>query len=143
MNRMLVLSAAVAIAATVSMSGQDGGGLDAQALKGIELRSLGPALATGRIQDVQIDPKNPSVWYVASAFGGLWKTTNRGITFKPIFEEGGSFTLCCVAIDPKDSNIIWLATGENSSQRSAHFGDGVYKSTDAGATWKRAGLASS
>jgi len=61
MNRMLVLSAAVAIAATVSMSGQDGGGLDAQALKGIELRSLGPALATGRIQDVEIDPKNPSV----------------------------------------------------------------------------------
>jgi hypothetical protein len=58
-------------------------------LKGLEFRSIGPALATGRIQDVQIDPKNPSVWYVVSAFGGLWKTTNRGITFTPIFEEGG------------------------------------------------------
>jgi hypothetical protein len=111
-----------------------------EALKGLELRSIGPGLATGRVQDVQIDPKDPSVWYVASAFGGLWKTTNRGITFTPVFDDGGSFTLCCVAIDPKDSNIVWLATGENTSQRSAHFGDGVYKSADAGKTWMRAGL---
>src|SRR5438552_18172263 len=117
--------------------------LTADALKGLELRSIGPALATGRIQDIQIDPKDPNVWYVATAFGGLWKTVNRGITFTPIFDDGGSFTLCCVAIDPKDSNIVWLATGENTSQRSAHFGDGVYKSTDAGKTWKRMGLASS
>src|SRR5437899_11650225 len=91
--------------------GPNGSVPNAAALRGLEFRGIGPALATGRIQDVQIDPKNPSVWYVASAFGGLWKTTNRGITFKPIFEEGGSFTLCCVAVDPKYSNIIWLATG--------------------------------
>ena len=135
MKRVLVLSAAVTIAATAAMSGQDGGGLDSQALKGIELRSLGPALATGRIQDVEIDPKNPSVWYVASAFGGLWKTTNRGITFTPIFDDQGAFTLCCVVVDPKDSNVVWVGSGENASQRSAHFGDGVYKSTDAGKTW--------
>ncbi len=112
-------------------------------LKGLEFRSIGPALATGRIQDVQIDPKHPDVWYVASAFGGLWKTVNRGITFTPVFDDGGAFTLCCVAIDPKDSNVVWLATGENTSQRSAHFGDGVYKSTDAGKTWTRVGLAAS
>ena len=112
-----------------------GSGLTSDTLKGLELRSIGPALATGRIQDVAIDPKDPSVWYVASAFGGLWKTTNRGITFAPIFDEGGSFTLCCVAIDPKDSNVVWLGTGENTSQRSAHFGDGIYKSSDAGKTW--------
>ena len=144
MNRTLVLSAAVAIAATIAISGQDGGGeLGSQSLKGIELRSLGPALATGRIQDVEIDPKNPSVWYVASAFGGLWKTTNRGITFTPIFDDQGSFTLCCVVVDPKDSNIVWVGSGENASQRSAHFGDGVYKSTDAGKTWKNVGLKSS
>ena len=112
-------------------------------LKGIELRSIGPALTTGRIVDVKIDPKNPSVWYVVSAFGGLWKTTNRGITFSPIFDNNGVFTLCCVAIDPKDSNVLWLGTGENNSQRSAHFGDGIYKSTDAGKTWKRMGLETS
>ncbi len=58
----------------------------------------------------------------------------------PVFDDGGSFTLCCVAIDPKDSNVVWLGTGENTSQRSAHFGDGLYKSTDAGETWKRVGL---
>src|SRR5262245_37402395 len=147
MKRLFIsgLLASLSIITTITGSGQgtNGSALTAGALKGLEFRSIGPALATGRIQDVQIDPKNPNVWYVASAFGGLWKTTNRGITFAPIFEEGGSFTLCCVAIDPKDSNIIWLATGENTSQRSAHFGDGVYKSTDAGATWKRVGLASS
>jgi photosystem II stability/assembly factor-like uncharacterized protein len=147
MKRAVVFAvlASLSVITTITGAGQgsNGSALTAGALKGLEFRGIGPALATGRIQDVQIDPKNPSVWYVASAFGGLWKTTNRGITFKPIFEEGGSFTLCCVAIDPKDSNIIWLATGENTSQRSAHFGDGVYKSTDAGATWKRVGLASS
>src|SRR4051812_45909545 len=142
MNRVLVIAAS-AIAATLPLSGQNGDGLDTKALKGIEVRSLGPALTTGRIQDVEIDPKNPSVWYVASAFGGLWKTTNRGITFTPIFDEQGSFTLCCVVVDPKDSNIVWVGSGENASQRSAHFGDGVYKSTDAGKTWANVGLRSS
>ena len=117
--------------------------LTADALKGLELRSIGPALTTGRVVDVKIDPKNPSVWYVVSAFGGLWKTTNRGITFSPIFDNHGVFTLCCIAIDPKDSNVLWLGTGENNSQRSAHFGDGIYKSTDAGKTWKRMGLETS
>ena len=80
---------------------------------------------------------------MASAFGGLWKTTNRGITFSPIFDDNGVFTLCCVVVDPKDSNVVWLGTGENNSQRSAHFGDGLYKSTDAGKTWKRMGLENS
>jgi photosystem II stability/assembly factor-like uncharacterized protein len=117
--------------------------LTADVLKGIEFRSIGPTLATGRIVDVQIDPTNSSVWYVASAFGGLWKTVNRGITFTPIFDDGGSFTLCCVAIDPKDSNVLYLGTGESNSQRSAHFGDGVYKSIDAGKSWTRVGLVSS
>src|SRR5687767_4901164 len=117
--------------------------LSADLLKGLQFRSIGPALATGRIQDIEIDPKNPSVWYVATAFGGLWKTVNRGITFTPIFDDYPSFTLCCVVVDPKDSNVVWLGTGENKSQRSAHFGDGVYKSLDAGKTWKRMGLENS
>ena len=117
--------------------------LTADVLKGLEFRSIGPAISTGRVQDIAIDPKSPSTWYVATAFGGLWKTTNRGTTFTPVFDRGGSFTLCCVAVDPKNSNVVWLATGENASQRSAHFGDGIYKSTDAGKTWQRMGLAAS
>ncbi|MGH7471683.1 MAG: WD40/YVTN/BNR-like repeat-containing protein, partial [Longimicrobiales bacterium] len=87
-------------------------------------------------------PKNSNVWYVATAFGGLWKTVNRGVSFIPIFDDG-PFTLCCVVVDPRNSDVVWLGSGENHSQRSAHFGDGVYKSTDAGKTWKRMGLESS
>ena len=141
MKRQTVLPiAAFAMAAAALPFGQAQDRFNEQTLKGIELRSIGPGLATGRVQDVEIDPKNPNVWYVASAFGGLWKTENRGITFVPVFDDGGSFTLCCVVVDPRDSNVVWLGTGENTSQRSAHFGDGVYKSTDAGKTWKRMGL---
>ena len=142
-HRTFLLVAAMAMAAAALPAGQAQDRLNEQTLKGIELRSIGPGFVTGRVQDVQIDPKNPSVWYVASAFGGLWKTENRGISFTPIFDQGPSFTLCCIVIDPKDSNVLWLGTGENTSQRSAHFGDGVYKSIDAGKTWKRMGLENS
>ena len=138
-----LITAMFGVAATGLLSGQGADRMTAETLKGLDLRSVGPALATGRIADMAIDPKNPSTWYVASAFGGLWKTVNRGITFTPVFDDGGSFTLCCVVIDPKDSDVVWLGTGENLSQRSAHFGDGIYKSIDAGKTWKRMGLAAS
>ncbi len=103
----------------------------------------GPTSTTGRISDVAIDPKNPNVWYVAAASGGLWKTENRGNTFTPIFDDYGSYSLGAVTVDPKDSNVVWLGTGENNNQRSVSFGDGVYKSTDAGKTWKRMGLENS
>src|SRR5262249_40889468 len=139
----LAIAALSVMVAIVSAGQNANGAMTSAQLKGLEFRSLGPGLATGRIQDVAFDPKNPSTWYVASAFGGLWKTTNRGITFTPIFDDGGSFNLCCVVVDPKDSSVVWLGTGENLSQRSAHFGDGIYKSTDAGKTWKRMGLVAS
>ncbi|MBE3073298.1 MAG: glycosyl hydrolase [Acidobacteria bacterium] len=143
---MLMTALAVGLAAAVVVAQGSGAGADRltpDVFKGLELRSVGPGLATGRIADVTIDPKNTSVWYVATSFGGLWKTVNRGITFEPVFDDGGSSTLCCVVVDPKDSNVVWLGTGENASQRSAHFGDGVYKSIDAGKTWKRMGLVAS
>jgi photosystem II stability/assembly factor-like uncharacterized protein len=139
---VLALSASVSIVARqATPPGSDA--LTADVLKGLQLRSIGPAISTGRVQDVAIDPKHPNTWYVATAFGGVWKTVNRGVTFTPIFDDGGSFTLCCVVVDPRNSDVVWLGTGENASQRSAHFGDGVYKSTDAGKTWKRVGLAAS
>ena len=144
MPRQTLMSAMLA-ACVIAVADSQGppSGVTADLLQGLAFRSIGPTLTTGRIQDIEIDPKNPNVWYVASAFGGLWKTDNRGITFSPIFDSGGSFTLCCVVVDPKDSNVVWLGTGENTSQRSAHFGDGVYKSGDAGKTWARVGLEAS
>lgn len=126
-----------------SLLGAQGTPLDGERLEGMAWRSLGPGFVTGRISDVEIDPRDPNIWYVASSFGGLWKTVNRGVTFEPIFDQGPSFTLCCIVIDPRNSNVLWLGTGENHSQRSAHFGDGVYKSTDAGKTWRRVGLETS
>src|SRR4029450_567747 len=124
-RRILSLAAAAAVAWMALPLAQEPAGLTANSLKGLEFRSIGPTLVTGRVQDIEIDPKNPSVWYVASAFGGLWKTENRGISFEQKFPRSGqveSFNLCCVVVDPKDSNVVWLGTGENASQRSAHFG---------------------
>lgn len=118
-------------------------GVTADTLKAMAFRSLPTNVVSGRVQDIEIDPKNPNIWYVATAFGGVWKTVNRGISFEPIFDDYPAHNMCCVVVDPKDSNIVWLGTGENASQRSAHFGDGLYKSTDAGKTWARSGLANS
>ena len=117
--------------------------LTAEMVRGLEIRNLTGTFSSGRIADVAIDPHNRSVWYVAAASGGLWKTTNHGLTFAPIFDEGGSYSLGCVTVDPKNSGVVWLGTGENQAQRAIGWGDGIYKSTDAGKTWKRMGLAHS
>lgn len=107
---------------------------------GLKMRSIGPAFMSGRIADVVKDPKNPSTWYVATASGGVWKTTNNATTWKPIFDRYDSYTTGAIAIDPGNPNVLWLGTGENASQRSAGYGDGVYKSLDAGRSWKNVGL---
>jgi photosystem II stability/assembly factor-like uncharacterized protein len=117
--------------------------LTADMFKSLDVRNLGGIQSSGRIADIAVDPKNRNIWYIATASGGLWKTTNRGLTFQPIFEKGGSYSLGCVTVDPKDPNVVWLGTGENQAQRAIGFGDGVYKSTDAGATWKNVGLPNS
>jgi photosystem II stability/assembly factor-like uncharacterized protein len=137
---------AVVIGATfaAAVSGQSTPAADPPgSFDGVAFRQLGPGLTSGRISDIAIDPRNPSVWYVAASAGNLWKTVNRGNTWTPIFDDYGSYSLGAVVVDPKDSNIVWLGTGENNNQRSVSFGDGLYKSTDAGKTWKRAGLENS
>jgi photosystem II stability/assembly factor-like uncharacterized protein len=107
---------------------------------GIELRPIGPASTSGRIVDLAVDPRDPRVWYIASASAGVWKTTNAGTTFEPVFEGEGSFSIGCVTIDPHDSLTVWVGSGENNSQRSVSMGDGVYKSVDGGRSWKNVGL---
>ncbi len=112
-------------------------------LGGIKLRLIGPAAISGRISDIAVHPKNNAIWYVTVASGGVWKTTNSGITFQPIFDRQGSFSIGCVTIDPNNPNVIWVGSGENNSQRSVAYGDGVYKSLDGGKSWKNVGLKNS
>ncbi len=146
MKRFAAVLAAAVLTTTLSMSGAGqtpAQGLTADTLEALAFRSLPTNIVTGRVQDIEIDPNDPNVWYVATAFGGVWKTVNRGISFEPIFDDYPAHNMCCVVVDPKNSNVVWLGTGENASQRSAHFGDGLYKSVDAGKTWTRSGLADS
>ncbi len=112
----------------------------ARAVRGLRLRSIGPALISGRISDLAVHPKDKKIWYVAAASGGLWKTTNAGTTFTPLFDSEGSYSIGVVVIDPRNPNVIWVGTGENNAQRSVSYGDGVYKSIDGGRTWQHLGL---
>lgn len=114
--------------------------LNSSLFSSFRLRNIGPALMSGRIADIAKDPTNPSTWYVAVASGGVWKTTNNATTWEPIFDDYDSYTTGALAIDPLNPSVIWLGTGENASQRSAGYGDGVYKSLDGGASWTNVGL---
>ena len=103
-------------------------------------RAIGPANQAGRIPMVVGVPGNRSVYYVGSAAGGLMKTTNGGITFTQLFDDQDNASIGDLVIAPSDPNILYLATGEGNPRNSASVGDGVYKSLDAGRTWKKIGL---
>ncbi|MFN7934053.1 MAG: glycosyl hydrolase [Bryobacteraceae bacterium] len=107
---------------------------------GLRFRNIGPALTSGRVTSFAVDPGNRSLYYVGVASGGVWKTTNAGVTFSPVFENEGSYSIGHVALDPKNPNTVWVGTGENNSQRSVSYGDGIYRSDDAGRTWRNLGL---
>lgn len=114
--------------------------LSADTFKGLSFRSIGPAIASGRIGDFAVNPENPAEYYVAVSSGGVWKTVNWGTTFTPIFDSQGSYSIGCVTLDPNNPHVVWVGTGENNSQRSVSWGDGVYRSRDGGASWQRMGL---
>lgn len=114
--------------------------LQSSTFSGLKWRNIGPAFTSGRIADIVINPANTSEWYVGVASGNIWKSTNNGTTFNPIFEKYGSYSIGCLAMDPKRPNVIWAGTGENNHQRALAYGDGIYKSVDGGNSWKNMGL---
>ena len=112
-------------------------------LAALKPRLVGPAVTSGRVVGFAVHPNDRSHYFVAVASGGVWKTTNSGTTWTPVFDNEGSYSIGCVVMDPKNPNVLWVGTGENNSQRSVAYGDGVYKSTDGGRTWANVGLKAS
>ena len=106
--------------------------LDEISISGLKWRSIGPAITSGRVSDIAVNPNNPFEYYVATSSGGVWKTDNSGVSYTPLFDKEGSYSIGCVTIDPTNPNVIWIGTGENNNQRSVAYGDGVYKSMDGG-----------
>ena len=117
--------------------------LKTSTFNGMKFRLVGPGVTSGRISDIAVNPNNYSEYYVAVASGGVWKTTNAGISFYPIFDSQASYSIGCVTIDQNNTNTVWVGSGENNSQRSVAYGDGIYKSLDGGKTWKNMGLKNS
>jgi photosystem II stability/assembly factor-like uncharacterized protein len=106
----------------------------------LHFRSIGPAATGGRVHDIEVDPRDPAIMYVAAASGGIWKTENHGTFWKPIFDSANDNTFGDLAIYPADSRIIWAGTGEQNNRQSTSWGGGVYRSTDGGNTWSYLGL---
>ncbi len=114
--------------------------LQAAALGGLKFRAIGPAFTGGRITDFAVEPGHPERFWAAAASGGVWKTRNSGTTWETVFDGQGSYSIGCLAMDPHNPAVVWVGTGENNSQRSVSFGDGVYRTRDAGKSWERLGL---
>src|SRR5438552_2152484 len=108
--------------------------------KNLKARSIGPAVMGGRVSDIAIDPRNPFVFYVSLAHGGVFRTNDNGVTFQPIFDKQPMLSIGAVAVAPSDSDVVWVGTGEANDRNSSDWGDGVYRSTDGGETWQNAGI---
>lgn len=107
--------------------------MSAAAFAGLELRPIGPALISGRVVAVAVDPNDRAHYYVGAASGGVWVTKNDGGTWTPVFDHEGSYSIGAIAIDPTNPAVVWVGTGEANSQRSVAYGDGVYRSK----RWRR------
>src|ERR1051326_8492509 len=114
--------------------------INATTFAGLRARNIGPVFISGRVSQIAVFPDSPSHYLIAEASGGIWLTYNNGTTWTPVFDNQGSYSIGTITIDPKNPSIVWVGTGENNNQRSVSFGDGVYKSEDAGRTWRNVGL---
>lgn len=145
-NRMLKLEVSLLLAffcilsTHVSLSAQSETTPASKALSNLSWRSIGPANMGGRVSDVIGVPGNPNLVYVATASGGVFKTVDAGTTWKPIFERENTISVGDMALEPGNPDVIWVGTGESNARNSVSFGDGVYKSTDGGSSWKHMGL---
>jgi photosystem II stability/assembly factor-like uncharacterized protein len=116
------------------------GGMTADTFSGLKFRLIGPAVASGRVMSIAVNPKNKFEYYVGVASGGVWKTVNDGTTWTPVFDGEGSYSIGWVTLDPNDSSVVWVGSGESNSQRSVSYGDGIYRSDDGGKSWTNLGL---
>ncbi|MFO7314898.1 VPS10 domain-containing protein [Rhodothermus marinus] len=110
-------------------------------VRNVPFRGIGPTIMSGRVVDVDVNPDDPTEFYVAYASGGLWKTENNGISFQPLFDREATMTIGDIAVDWAHGEVIWVGTGESNSSRSSYAGTGIYRSTDGGRTWEHLGLA--
>ncbi len=115
-------------------------GMNSETFSGLKFRSIGPAVASGRVMSIAVNPKNNFEYYVGVASGGVWKTVNDGTTWTPVFDNEGSYSIGWVELDPNDTSVVWVGSGESNSQRSVGYGDGIYRSDDGGKDWKNLGL---
>ena len=113
----------------------------ASAIANLKFREIGPAIMGGRVDEFAVVESDPKIVYVGLASGGVWKTTNAGTTWEPIFDNEAVSSIGAVALAPSDPSIVWVGTGEANNRQSSSWGNGVYKSTDAGRTWQHMGLA--
>ncbi len=137
---LLLLILMIFSSSIISQEKEEKEPLDEISISGLKWRGIGPALTSGRISDIAVNPDNPFEYYVATSSGGVWKTINSGNTYQPLFDSQGSYSIGCITMDPKNPNIIWVGTGENNNQRSVSYGDGIYKSIDGGKSWNHMGL---
>jgi photosystem II stability/assembly factor-like uncharacterized protein len=137
------LALTLLIAATPATIAQDESVMSSETFNGIKVRNIGPGYMSGRVSDIAVDQADPNTWYVGIASGGVWKTENAGTTWSPIFDDESVYSIGDVTIDPRNSNIIWVGTGENNGGRHISFGDGVYLSENGGKSWTNMGLGAS
>ena len=137
---LMILSASVTGFTQKKSKNDDSQLLSSSTFSELKFRNIGPSFMSGRIADIAIHPDNPNIWYVAVGSGGVWKTMNSGVTWKPLFDKQSVYSIGCVTIDPNNPHTIWVGTGENVGGRHVGFGDGIYKSTDDGVTWVNMGL---
>jgi photosystem II stability/assembly factor-like uncharacterized protein len=146
---LLFLSSGLFAQEPPPQAGPPGGGrgnqdpMSAGTFASYRLRSIGPALMSGRISCIAVHPNDKHTWYIGVASGGVWKTTNSGITWTPVFQNENSYSIGALTIDPKKPSTLWVGTGEANNQRSASYGDGVYRSDDGGRSWQNLGLKTS